>query len=804
MFVETECPEGGVLLAWRRPRAPEDPPIWAAHVVTGATGEVEYETDRSRFLGRTNNPSTAGALRHKLSGSTGAVLDPIFSLRCRATLAPRQRIELTFVTLAAASREALLTLIAKYQQPESVAQAFELVWTRAQLQFRYLGIGSGTAHRYQELASHLLYPNARMRPEPDKVMRNRLGQAGLWEYGISGDLPMLVVTVSNARHLPLVRELLMAQTYWRWRNFRVDLVILNQEGTSYDLPLHQQLLRQIEAHSSETGLDRPGGVFLRDWSSIPEDRRDLLLSAPGVVLSGNRGSLQQQLVGGGENPPPPEFIPTGGGQDVPSQPLPFLELPYFNGLGGFTQDGKEYAIYLKLGTTTPAPWANVMANAAFGTLVTESGLGCTWRGNSQMNRLTPWHNDPVTDPQSEAIYLRDEQSGAVWTPTPLPIREKDAYRARHGQGYTVFEHNSHAIGQELTVFVPLTEDGSGDPVKVYRLRLRNDSGRQRRLTVAYFAEWVLGPVREDQQVHVQTFFDQPSGAVLARQYWNGNYTGCPAFAAASPRATSYSGDRTLFLGRNNTASNPAAMGRARLDNRVGAELDPAAALQLSVIIEPGSQMEVVFLLGQAENVDTVRAIVNRYSTPEQVENALAATRQWWDTRLGVLNVRTPLLSADLMLNRWLLYQSLSCRFWARSALYQSSGAFGFRDQLQDCMAFLYAAPELARAHILASAARQFPEGRRPALVAFRDGHGSENPMFRRSGLAPLRGRAIRTRDRRHKVRCWTPGSRNECSLRPYHSRWRRSGNTAGVRSIKHGGLVLMSCLCSATATGTTA
>ncbi|HXP88164.1 MAG TPA: glucoamylase family protein [Bryobacteraceae bacterium] len=710
MFVETECLEDGVLLAWRRARAPEDPPVWAAHVLTGATGTVEYETDRCRFLGRTNNVSAPAALRRKLSGSAGAVLDPIFSLRCRATLDPRQRIELTFVTLAAASREALLTLIAKYQRPESVAPAFELAWARAQLQFRYLGIGPAAAHRFQELASHLLYPNARMRPQGDKLTRNRLGQSGLWEYGISGDLPMLAVTVSDARHLPLVRELLMAQTYWRWRGFRADLIILDQEGASYDLPLRHQLLRQIEAHSSETGIDRPGGVFLRDWPSIPEERRDLLLGAPSVVLSGHRGSLQQQLVSDGENPLPPEFVPSGGGQEIPSQPLPFLELPYFNGLGGFTQDGREYAIYLKPGSTTPAPWANVMASRDFGTIVTESGLGCTWRGNSQMNRLTPWHNDPVCDTQSEAIYLRDEQTGAVWTPTPLPIRENDAYRARHGQGYTVFEHNSHAIGQELTVFVPVAEDGSGDPVKVYRLRLRNDSGRQRRLTVAYFAEWVLGSVREDQQVHVQTTFDQPSGAILARQFWNGNHAGYPAFAAASPRASSYSGDRTLFLGRNNLDPKPAALGRARLDNRTGAGLDPAAALQLSVTIEPGNQMEVTFLLGQAGNVDEVRAIVGRYSSPEQVERALTATRQWWDFRLGTLKVRTRLLSADLVINRWLIYQTLSCRFWARSALYQSSGAFGFRDQLQDSMALVYAAPELARAHILAAAAHQFLEG----------------------------------------------------------------------------------------------
>ena len=391
-------------------------------------------------------------------------------------------------------------------------------------------------------------------------------------------------------------------------------------------------------------------------------------------------------------------------------PLPFLELPYFNGLGGFTKDGREYAIYLAPGSKTPAPWANIMANANFGTLVTESGLGFTWRGNSQTNRLTPWHNDPVTDPQSEVIYLRDNDSGACWTPTPRPIRENDAYRARHGQGYTVFEHNSHAIGQELTVFVPLNDDGTGDPVKVCRLRLRNDSSRRRRVTALYFAEWVLGTNREDQQPHIQTIYDQESGALFARQSWNGSRPNQIAFVAASPRAASYSGDRTAVLGRNRSASRPAALERMHLDNRAGAGLDPAAALQIDVSLERGAQMDVIFLLGEAGSAEEARAIINRYQTAEQVERAYAATRKSWESTLGVLQVRTPVLSTDFLLNRWLPYQALSCRFWARSAFYQSSGAFGFRDQLQDSLAFVYARPGITRAHILLSASRQFVEG----------------------------------------------------------------------------------------------
>ncbi len=709
MFIETEHVDDGLLIAHRRLQSPENPSVWAAHLLVGAPGGIQFETDRETFLGRGNTPATAQALRRELNSSVGTVVDPIFSLRCRVVLAPRDRMEFSFITLAAHSREDLLTLVTKYRRAGAVAQAFEMMWTRSQLEFRYLGIGPARAHRFQELASYLIYPNIRLR-SPDRIARNRLGQSGLWALGVSGDLPIMVVTVADDRGLNVVRELLQAHQYWRMRGFRADFIVLNQESPSYDSPLRHQLQRLTDAHSIETGIDKPGGVFLRDWHPMPEDVRNLILASASVMLSASRESLQQQLSGIAEPSTATIRFPGDVHVEEPSRSLPFLELPYFNGRGGFTKDGREYAIYLKPGDNTPAPWVNVMAHAGFGTMVSESGLGFTWRGNSQMNRLTPWNNDPVSDEPSEVIYLRDEEGGASWSPTPQPIRENDAYRARHGQGYTTFEHNSHAIGQELTVFVPLREDGTGDPLKVYRLRLRNDSSRARKLTVLYFADWVLGGVRESSQLHIQTSRDAQSGAILARQYWNGAYAGHVAFAVAWPAPVSYSGDRSQILGRNRGVSRPAALERAHLDNRTGVAMDPGVALQVEVTLEKGGQAEVVFLLGQTENIEECRALLSRYQTPQQIENALSATRDFWDSVLGTIEVQTPLLSVDLLLNRWLLYQTLSCRFWARSAFYQSGGAIGFRDQLQDSLAVVYAAPHLTRAHILVTAARQFIEG----------------------------------------------------------------------------------------------
>ena len=708
MFIETECVEPGVLFARRRPRSAADQPIWAAHILIGAGGEIQHETDRGKFLGRGNGADSPVALQGDLSGSAGAVLDPIFSLRCRITLEPRERVELSFITLAASSREELLALAAKYRRPESVSRQFEMAWTRSQLEFRHLGIGAGAAHRFQELAGHLIYPNAAFRASDDRLLRNMLGQSSLWIYGLSGDLPILSITATDARSLPLIREVLVAHSYWRARGFQADLVILNQESPSYDHPLRLLLQRQIAAHSSQPGVERSGSVYLLDWHAIPEEHRTLILAVSNVILSGSRGSLQQQLLRTATRPSLPLLAPPNLPVKRLPEPLPFLELPYFNGIGGFTRDAREYAIYLKPETNTPAPWINVMANRNFGTAVSESGLGVTWHGNSQAHRLTPWHNDPLSDPQSEIIYIRDESTGEYWTPTALPIRGSNAHRARHGQGYTVFEHSSNGISQELTVFVPISGDGDGDAIKIYRLHLRNNSSSARQLSATYYAAWVLGADRDDLQSHIHTAWDQQSNALLATHNWNDS--GGKAFVSCSSGVSSYTADRAQFFGLNGSCAKPAALAAARLDNRTGGGLDPAAVLQCQLQLAPGARADVIFMLGEAASTEEVRLLLARYRTVEQVESALTEVHRYWDNTLGALQVRTPSLSTNFLLNRWLLYQTMSCRYFGRSALYQSGGAFGFRDQLQDSLAFLYSKPQLTRAHILASAARQFVEG----------------------------------------------------------------------------------------------
>ena len=713
LFIQTEAvPEYQALLAYRRPRSQNDPPIYVAHRLTlehAEAGALQFETDRRRFIGRGRTLVNPMGARQAPSNSQGFVLDPILSLRQNLTLGPGQRVQVSLVLAAGETREQVLGLMGKFGDPPAIDRALDFAWAAAQLELRVLHLQPDDARRFQQLASHLLFPNPLLRPPAERLKENNKGQAGLWPYGISGDWPMALVSIGEARDIGLVRQMLQAHIYLRMHGLMADLVIVDEGASSYEQPLHERLKALIQAHSMYTGMDRPGGVFLRSADQIPREDLTLLMATASVALVAARGKLPQQLSVSAEVPELPETLAKKRAPQEPSAPLPFMELPYFNSLGGFTPDGREYAIYLGPNNHTPAPWVNVLANPTFGTLVSETGSGSTWYGNSQRNRLTPWSNDPVIDPPSEAVYIRDEETGVYWTPTPAPIREETAYRARHGAGYTVFEHNSHGIEQELTVFVPVDEKG-GEPIKLQRLKLRNDSPRRRLLSVTYYVEWALGESREASQMHINTLWDDAVHALMAWNRYHPDYGERVAFAAVHPPAESYSGNRTSFVGRNGSLSNPAGLERIRRSRRTGAGLDPCSAQQVSVELAPGATVEITCMLGQAESMEAARTLVLTYRERAALETALSRTKGWWDGLLGGIEVNTPELAADFLINRWLLYQSLSCRIWGRSAFYQSGGAFGFRDQLQDVMAFSAAYPDLARQHILLAASRQFREG----------------------------------------------------------------------------------------------
>jgi cyclic beta-1,2-glucan synthetase len=716
LFVQTEyLAKAGAILATRRRRSPGEPEIWAAHlaVVEGETvGEPEIETDRARFLGRGREVRTPMAVMDglPLSNTVGTVLDPVFALRRRVRIPAGRTVCVAFWTVVASSRGEVLDLIDKHEDTTAFDRAATLAWTQAQVQLSHLGIEAEQAGLFQRLAGNVLYADPSLRPSPDAIRRGGGGPAVLWAQGISGDLPIVLARIDDIEDVAVVRQLLRAHEYWRMKQLAVDLVILNERASSYiqDLQVALETLVRTSQSRPKTGADSARGtVFVLRSDLISVETRALLLAMARAVLIGRNGTLSEQLdrlqEGSATAAPPPRRVPPAAVPQTVASP-PSLE--FFNGFGGFAANGREYVTLLGAGRWLPAPWINVIANPSFGFQVAVEGSGYTWSLSSRENQLTPWSNDPVTDRPGEVLYLRDEESGDLWGPTALPIRDEAApYMARHGQGYCRFEHAAHGVALDLLQYVPLD-----DPIKISRLTIRNTSERPRRLSVTAYVEWVLGPSRSASALSVVTEIDPETGAMFARNPWNATFGSRVAFADLGGRQSAWTGDRREFLGRNGTLDSPAALaGEAPLSQRVGAGLDPCGALQTPVELEPGGTVEIVFFLGDAATAAAARSLIARYRAAD-LDAVLREVVRYWDEALGTVQVKTPDRSMDIMLNRWLLYQTLACRVWARAAFYQASGAYGFRDQLQDGMALALSRPALAREHLLRAAGRQFVEG----------------------------------------------------------------------------------------------
>ncbi len=778
LFVETSAvAERQVLLATRRRRSPEEPEIWAAHcveLVGRGDDDFEFETDRARFIGRGRTLRSARAMQDddRLSNTAGAVLDPVFSLRVRVSVAAHASVRVCFWTVCAGSRDAAIALCESARAPGADDEVFAGAVEHARTQRARFGVDGGrvksaapppaasapstpdhvAAITPRHLLGALLYADSSWRSPPLALARGTGGAPVLWAAGISGDRPIVSMRITGEPGLAVVDRWLAAQLHWQWQRYAVDLVLCNdaagRDAESLQAMLEARAAAQRARFSAGNDVTQIG-VFVLRGDTMSQVLRDGLATAARIVLDASAdasglavspaadsaiapaataapatttapvaiaaptaitGTVAIDTNAAGTSPAAavsrvPALARRAARRNAtaPRDPAP---LHFANGTGRFDTGAREYAITLDGNRCTPAPWVNVVANPSFGFMVSAEGGGYTWSVNSQQNPLTPWPNDPVCDAPHEVLYLRDDDSGELWSATALPMRVPSAtYTVRHGKGYSRFAHEAHEIAVELLQCVPQV-----DSVKLSRLRIGNRSQRVRRLSITAYVEWALGANGTVSAPFVVTSIDAVTGALFAGNAWRAEFGERIAFADMGGTQGSWTADRGEFLGSYGATDAPAALaGNGPLSGRVGAGLDPCGALQSRIELAPGSEIEIVFALGEAESQAEAQALVAKYRAAD-VDAIARDAKSRWDAMLDTMQVRTPDPSMDILLNDWLLYQALGCRVWARTAYYQSSGAYGFRDQLQDVMALCVAAPAVAREHLLRAASRQFTEG----------------------------------------------------------------------------------------------
>lgn len=714
LFVRTEfVREPMCLLASRRQRRAGQKPLWMLHTMAlegdSSIGDMQYETDRMKFIGRNRDISNPEALEpdQPLGNSEGSVLDPVMCLRRRIRIEPGCTARAVYSVAIALSREQALELAEKYNDYKNSERMFELSWTRSRVEARYLGLDAGEAEFYLELVPFILYNNPLKREYSGYIFENTGAQPDLWPFGISGDLPVILVEISDVEDMDMVHWALKGHEYWRMKGLVTDLVFLVNKKEGYSQPLNDQIRNAIAASHAREMVDKSGGVFIRNVGLMDKAQIDLFYTVARLIVKDSVEMLKNDVKR--MRKIQERKMPAGCRTDklqpiTVHHPAAERRLLFFNGIGGFSIDGREYVIRIESGQRTPAPWSNIIAGRKFGFLVTESGGGYTWAENSREYKLTPWSNDPVSDRQGEIFYINDTDEGCHWSLTPMPAGDGEPYTVRHGRGYSVFEHDSNGIGQSLTMFAAVDS-----PVKVCMISLSNHTGRKRNLSLIYYIRPVLG-VDDNQTSQNIVTRKGDNGLLFIENKLSIEFKGKIAFMCTNIGQHSVTGDRATFFGLKGSQAQPAVLMNDALPEITGAGLDPCAAISAKAALEPEEEMTAVFLLGHANLQEEAVEIARHYLAPETAQNELERVKQFWDDKLEAIQIHTPDDSFDIMQNGWLMYQTISCRLWARSGYYQAGGAFGFRDQLQDSMAVLNTWPELTRNQILLHASRQYREG----------------------------------------------------------------------------------------------
>ena len=707
MFIQSEfLPDFDCLVFSRRPRSKQEKQQFFFHMLTMKTvwEPVQYDSSRFTFLGRGRNAGNPISIGQKLAGNQGSILDPVFALRTGIEIEAGHSESLNFISGYADTKEKLYELIRRYRELYQISRAYEMAWSQASVELRNEQASAKLFPSFQKLANALLFNIASLRGQSEVIQRNKMPQQNLWRFGISGDLPIVLARITDSKEIKLVQELLAAHTYLRQRGITFDLVFINEYPGGYLQILQEEIESLIRGSLSAALAERPGGIFLRSTTQMSEEERELLQKVARVVLNGSLGGLREQIK-----------IDERQGEHVPKLKrsaarkfvAPTLKREFENSYGGFVEDGKAYQLQVSE-KRPPLPYANVVANQKFGFLVSESGAGYTWSDNSRENRLTQWSNDPVSDPAGEVIYIRDAVTGEYWSATPEPASHGGEYIVKHNFGSSSFSTNYSEISSVLKLSV-----SGEDAIKYISLKLKNTARTVKKLDLVFYSELVLGIMREEMARYQTVSFDALSQALFVTNSYSSDFAGRVVAVGSNTAAVSYTASRAEFVGRNRSLRCPLALDKAvtgsfLLHKKTGAGFDPCSALQVEVVLPAGGEKEILFYLGEFNSVEEARKVSTKLNS--SAGNIDERNARDLTNAVTTVQVKTPNKQFDYLLNGWLTYQVLTSRLYGRTGLYQSGGAFGFRDQLQDVLALLYSKPELVRAQLLLHASRQFPEG----------------------------------------------------------------------------------------------
>lgn len=684
---------------------------------------IKRENEKELYVGvcfYTDDDNTVGELEYEINGNIvdkyvensipfskkiTRQTEPVIAFRRTIKVPQNEKVSLNYIITASENREEVLENLEYYLNEENIKREYELSKARAEEEAKYLRVTSENLKYYQRMLPYIIFHNPMKRLYVNKISKNKHSQEELWKYGISGDLPIVLVRIKNIDNISVVGEMLKAYEYYKTKNIKFDLIILDEEKNSYEKYLRDAIFKEIANHQLSYLLNK--GIFLIE----DKEDLDLFLLRANFIIDSNRGSIRNVLneleedylysvkdiaQEKKENIVKPNFENINNYFNVQN-------LKYYNQYGGFSEDGSEYRIKQNIENPIPAIWSHVMSNEKFGTLVTNNMGGFTWSKNSRLNRITAWSNNSIDDEPSEIIYIKDKDLMESWSVGKLPKPDDNEYSVIYGFGYAKYYHSSCGITQEAEVFVP-----TKDSVKVNILNLKNTTQDKRNLSIVYYIKPVLNEDEIKSNGYINLDFNKNANLVSIENLY-GNGLSKTSFVASSEPIKSYTGNKVSFIG-NGSIKEPESLNKISLTNENALGNNSCVAIEIDVTIYPYENKEISLILGEGETKLEVQDLVYKYSDVKKCKKELLDVKDFWKNKISKIQVKTPAESMNIMLNGWLLYQTIACRLWAKSAFYQSGGATGFRDQLQDILCLKYIEPEVTRKQILKHCVHQFIDG----------------------------------------------------------------------------------------------